>query len=114
MQRLRSLSMAIKYNYIVNRETGETAYAIKEGKYDGIIYTYTDIQLPEVDGEAAEEIPVKFTYQVIKNPTDEKLVDNTEFGNVIGEIMLEILDDALANDTVNYENRNNDTEQSGS
>ena len=39
------------------------------------------------------------------------LTDNVEFGNIIGEIMLEILDDALANDTVNYENRNNDTEQ---
>ena len=103
--------MAVKYNYIVNRETGETAYVIKEGKYDGVLYTYTDIKLPEIDGESAEEIPVKFTYHVIKNPTDENLEDNPEFGNVIGEIMLDILDDALQNDTVDYENRNNDTEQ---
>ena len=103
--------MAIKFDYIVNKETGETSYVIQEGKYDGVLYTYTDIQLPEIDGEAVEEIPVKFTYHVIKNPTDEELVDNKEFGDVIGEIMLEILDDALANDMVNYENRNDDTEQ---
>jgi len=103
--------MALKFNYIENRETGETAYIIKEGKYDGVIYTYTDIKLPEIDGNSAKEIPVKFNYQVLKNSTDEVLTDNVEFGNIIGEIMLEILDDALANDTVNYENRNNDTEQ---
>ena len=103
--------MALKFNYIENRETGETAYVIKEGKYEGVIYTYTDIQLPEVQADGAEEIPVKFTYHVMKNTTDENLVDNSEFGNVIGEIMLEILDDALANDSINYENRNDDTEQ---
>jgi hypothetical protein len=103
--------MGQKFDYIANRETGETAYIIKEGKFDGVIYTYTDIQLPELDGDSAEEIPVKFTYHVLKNPTDEDLVENVEFGNVIGEIMLEILDDALANDTVNYENRNDNTEQ---
>ena len=103
--------MAQKFNYIENRETGETAYVIKEGKFEGVVYTYTDIELPEMDGESEEEIPVKFTYHVMKNPTDENLVENTEFGNVIGEIMLEILDEALANDSVNYENRNDDTEQ---
>jgi len=48
---------------------------------------------------------------VLYNPTDEDLKSD-EFRNVIGDILLEVIDASLEHDTVqfNTENRNSDTE----
>ena len=104
--------MATKYSFIEHRETGEKAFMIDEGKFKGVIYAYENISVPKIeDLESAGEVPVSFRYNILRNPTDWDLEDSKEFGNVIGEIMMEVLAEALTDDRVNYENRNDNTEQ---
>ena len=104
--------MACKYSYIEHRETGEKAFMIDEGKFKGVIYAYENISVPKIeDLESAGEVPVSFKYNILRNSTDWDLEDNKEFGNVIGEIMMAVLAEAMENDRVNYENRNDNTEQ---
>ena len=104
--------MATKYSFIEHRETGEKAFMIDEGKFKGVIYAYENISVPKIeDLESTGEVPVSFKYNILRNSTDWDLEDNKEFGNVIGEIMMEVLAEAMENDRVNYENRNDNTEQ---
>ena len=105
--------MACKYSYIEHRETGEKAFMVDEGKFKGVIYAYENITVPKIeDLESVGEVPVSFTYNILRNPTDWDLDKNKEFGKVIGDIMMEVLAEALANDKVDYENRNDNTQQS--
>ena len=66
-----------------------------------------------LDPERAAEIPLTFEYEVLYNPTDENLTTG-EFAEIVGDILLNIIDESLESDRIefNTENRNNDTEQS--
>ena len=61
--------------------------------------------------EEAKQLILTFEYDVLYNPTDEDL-ESDEFCNVIGDILLEVIDASLENDQIkfNTENRNSDTE----
>ena len=54
-----------------------------------------------------------FEYDVLYNPTDEDLTTG-EFDAAVGDILLNIIDESLESDRIefNTENRNDDTEQS--
>jgi len=59
----------------------------------------------------AEQLVLTFEYDVLYNPTDEDLKSD-EFRNIIGDILLEVIDASLEHDQIkfNAENRNSDTE----
>ena len=106
------------YSYVTHKETKEQGYKIAEGKYAGVVWLYKDVRLPfeddfgnRIDPEQVEKIPLTFGYEVLYNPTDEDLKSD-EFRNIIGDILLEVIDASLEHDTVqfNAENRNSDTE----
>ena len=106
------------YYYVTNKETNQQAYRIGEGKFSGIVWSYHNVKFPMytdegemVDPSKAEEIPLTFDCELMYNPTDEDLKSD-EFRNVIGDILLEVIDASLEHDTVqfNTENRNSDTE----
>ena len=91
-----------------------------EGKYAGVVWNYKDVKFPMyndeglmIDPERAEEIPLTFEYEVLYNPTDENL-STGEFDAAVGDILLNIIDESLESDRIefNTENRNDDTEQS--
>ena len=64
-----------------------------------------------IDPDQVEEIPLTFDYEVVYNPTDEDLTTG-EFGATVGDILLNIIDESLENDRIqfNTKNRNSDTE----
>ena len=106
------------YHYVTHKETSEQGYRVAEGKYSGVVWTYRNVKLPiyddygnMVDPEMAEKLPLSFEYNVVHNPTDEDL-DTGEFAAVAGDILLNIIEESLEHDQVefNTENRNDDTE----
>ena len=108
----------LNYHYVSHKETNEEGYRISEGKFAGVVWLYNNVKLPMyndegvmVDPERAEEIPLTFEYKVLYNPTDEDL-STGEFDAVVGDILLNIIDESLEHDTVqfNTKNRNSDTE----
>ena len=54
---------------------------------------------------------MSFEYEVVYNPTDEDL-DTGEFAATAGDILVNIIDESLENDRLefNTKNRNDDTE----
>ena len=103
------------YHYVTHKETDEQGYRVAEGKYSGVVWTYRNVKLPiyddyghMVDPAMAEQLPLSFEYNVVYNPTDEDL-DTGEFSATIGDILLNIIDESIENDQLQFKNRNDDT-----
>ena len=108
----------LSYHYVTHKETEEQGYRVAEGKFAGVVWQYSNVKLPMyndeglmMDPEQVEEIPLTFDYEVVYNPTDEDL-STGEFGATVGDILLNIIDESLENDRIqfNTKNRNSDTE----
>jgi len=108
----------LSYHYVTHKETDEQGYRVSEGKFAGVVWQYSNVKLPMyndeglmIDPDKVEEIPLTFDYEVVYNPTDEDLTTG-EFGATVGDILLNIIDESLENDRVqfNTKNRNSDTE----
>ena len=104
------------YHYITHKETDEQGYRVAEGKYAGVVWEYQNVRLPMYDDsgelvnlDEAEQLPLSFEYQVLYNPTDDDL-DTGEFAATAGDILLNIIDESMENEQLQFKTRNNDTE----
>ena len=87
-----------KYAFVQREGDDFTCIKLLEGKYKGIIYKYGKV------GFAKEErpdgtLPMKFDYTVDKNPNNLILLDNEEFIDYIGDILIELLDEKVKDGT---------------
>ena len=81
-----------KYKVVVNANDGENGVEITEGKYEGVIYTYGEVQfLPVEDDDTPPTI--NFTRAVRKCPDSmkETISDDKEFNQIMGDILIEML-----------------------
>ena len=108
----------LSYHYVTHKESDTEGYRVAEGPFAGVVWLYRNVKLPMyndeglmIDPERAEEIPLTFEYEVLYNPTDEDLATG-EFGATVGDILLNLIDESLENDRIqfNTKNRNSDTE----
>ena len=104
------------YYYVTHKDTNREGYRINEGKYSGIVWAYHNVKFPMytdegemVDPSKAEEIPLTFDCEVLYNPTDEEL-STGEFEATVGDILMNIIDESLKNDTVKF--RSDDSDES--
>ena len=86
-----------KYAFVQREGDDFTCIKLLEGKYKGIIYKYGKV------GFAKEEkpdgtLPMKFDYTVLKNHNKID-IDNGEFIDYIGDILVELLDEKVKDGT---------------
>ena len=86
--------------YAFAQKQGDDFSCIKilEGNYEGIIYKYNNIKFSETENGAGE-IPLKFTYDIMANPTKEN-IESEDFRNYIGDILVECVEEQLQNGTL--------------
>ena len=88
-------------NRYVFAQKGNAEYSsikLTEGKFKDIIYHYGKVSFaPEEDADG--KLPMKFDYTVDKNPNDTDLLDNQEFIDYIGDILIELLDEKVKDGT---------------
>ena len=79
------------YKLVVNAKDGENGVEITEGKYEGVIYTYGEVQFLPVEEDTPPTI--NFTRAVRKCPEDMKdtISDDKEFNQIMGDILIEML-----------------------
>ena len=104
------------YYYVTHKDTNREGYRINDGKYSGIVWAYYNVKFPMyndegimVDPSQAEEIPLTFDCEVLYNPTEEDL-STGEFEATVGNILMNIIDESLKNDTVKF--RSDDSNES--
>ena len=90
-----------KTNRYVFAQKGNADYSsikLTEGKFKDVIYHYGKVSFaPEENADG--KLPMKFDYTVDKNPNDIDLLDNQEFIDYIGDILLELLEEKLKDGT---------------
>ena len=87
------------YVYVQREMDDFSCIKITEGKFKDVIYHYGKV------GFAGEEdsqgkMPLKFDYTVLKKPDNVDTLDNQEFIDYIGDILVELLDEQVKNGTL--------------
>ena len=88
--------------YVFAQKEGAEHSCIKltEGKFKDVIYHYGRVAFaPESEKQSDGKLPMKFDYTVDKNPNNLILLDNSEFIDYIGDILLELLEEKIKDGT---------------
>jgi len=86
--------------YIFAQQEGKDYSCVKltEGKFKDVIYHYGKVSFA-AEENADGKLPMKFDYTIDKNPNDIDLLDNQEFIDYIGDILIELLDKKVKDGT---------------
>jgi hypothetical protein len=104
--------MKQEYTLVENENVPDkTGIKLIGGDYDGIIYIYGEVKLPDISTESTEDLPTtKFEYQVLNNPNNVEYKESPEFINVIGDILLELIGDNVRENDRRNDNQKPDNE----
>ena len=90
-------------DFVYVEKHGEDFTAIKliSGPFATIVYKYGQVAFaPEEEKQPDGTLPMKFDYTVIKNPNNLELeLDNNEFIDYIGDILIELLEKQINDGT---------------
>ena len=87
-----------RYVFAQKANPDYSSIKLTEGKFKDVIYHYGKVSFaPEENADG--KLPMKFNYTVDKNPNDIDLLDNQEFIDYIGDILLELLEEKLKDGT---------------
>ena len=89
-----------KYVFAQKGNADYSSIKLTEGKFKDVIYHYGRVAFaPESEKLPDGRLPMKFDYTVDKNPKNLILLDNKEFIDYIGDILLELLEEKLKDGT---------------
>ena len=82
------------YVYVESKKQDQTCIGIKGGKYAGVVYKYGNVSL----GEETEDgnMPFKFKFDIIDNNAIPKEDFKEDFMNLIGDILVDIIEEQNA------------------
>ena len=88
--------------YVFAQKTGDDFTAIKllEDKYRNVIYKYGKVAFAK-DEKPDGTLPMKFDYDILTNP-ESKDIENQEFIDYIGDILIEVMEQQLNNVKVEF------------
>ena len=95
--------MSKNYTFVSKSDDDWASVMIKDGKYEGIIYQYGKVSVAESEDENGN-MPLSFKYNIIdySGHNQEDLESSVEFKNTLGDILVEILDEQLEADNLEY------------
>lgn len=82
------------YVFVQRDKDDFSCIKITEGKYKDIIFHYGKVGFGKEENPDGT-LPMKFDYTVIKNPNDMDTLDNKEFIDYIGDLLIELLDEKI-------------------
>ena len=83
-------------------ESKKTCVKLLEGPFKDTIFYYGKVVFAGKEN-AEGHMPLRFDYTITKNPNDLDLLDNPDFIDYIGDILIEIMEKQLKDGTVVYE-----------
>lgn len=82
------------YVFVQRDKDDFSCIKITEGKYKDIIFHYGKVGFGKEENPDGT-LPMKFDYTVIKNPNDMDTLDNKEFIDYIGDLLIVLLDEKI-------------------
>ena len=92
------------YVYVESKSQDQTCIGIKGGKFAGVIYKYGKVSL----GEETEDgnMPFKFEFDIVDNNAIPKEEFGEDFMNLIGDILVDIIEEQYAESDNRKDNSN--------
>lgn len=89
------------FSYIETAKYPEqTCIGINKGKYAGVVYKYGTVTPIEQNGA----LTMKFEYDIIENNAIPRDQFGDEFFNLIGDILVEVIDEKFGKDNIKQSN----------
>ena len=89
-----------KYAFVQREGDDFSCIKLLEGQYEGIIYKYDQVKFSTTEN-ADGQIPLKFTYDIKKNPNNVD-TQTEDFRQYIGDILVEVIEKQLENGTIKF------------
>jgi len=99
-----------RYAFVQKEGDDFTCIKLLEDKYEGVIYKYGKVAFGQNENPDGT-LPMKFDYDIIRNPNNLEVADDEDFMEYIGDILLEIMEQQLKDGTAivnEWTNWNND------
>ena len=91
-----------RYAYVSKIDDKWASICIKGGKFDGVIYNYGKVSVsPEKENQDGT-LPFRFEYNIIDNVGIPREEFGEEFFTLIGDILVEIIDEQLEEENLEY------------
>ena len=91
--------MSNLFEFVENADQVQ-AFRITQGPLEGLVYRYITVSIPTEDEWDMDEgtCPIKFTYEILKNPTRKEDLDQDDI-SILGEVLAFVLADELSKDS---------------
>ena len=90
-----------KYMFVSQVEDEWASVCIKGGKFNGVIYNYGKVSVPKKENDNGT-LPFRFEYNIIDNVGISREDFGEEFFILIGDILVDIIDDQLKENNLGY------------
>lgn len=91
-----------KYTFVTQEGQNWTCIGLRGGQFDGVIYKYGKVSVAEEEDEKGN-LPFRFEYDIVDpNGLLRETFDDEEFFTLIGDILVDILDEQLKEDNLDH------------
>ena len=90
-----------RYTFVTDSKNPWTCIGIKGGRYEGVVYKYGKVTLPEKEKEDGT-LPFQFEYDIVDPNGLQREHFTEEFFTLIGDILVDIMDGQLKEDNLEY------------
>jgi len=96
-----------KYTYVVNEKQTWTGIGLTKdaGKYQGVVYRYGKVSFADEDENG--NMPLKFEWDILDSNGLSKEDMQEDFFNLIGDILVDIIDKQIEEGSMEYVNTDN-------
>ena len=86
------MSIRDKFVYVESKSRDQTCIGIKGGKFAGVVYKYGKVSFAKEEDKNGN-LPLQFQYDIVDNNGIPREQFDDEFFNLIGDILVEIMDE---------------------
>ena len=108
MKKLNKIDISRAFVYCTDQSKEWTALRLTGvTEYEDVIYKYGKVNVQESEDES--EASLQFDYDVLVSPkvSKEELYDDMDFKNLMGEILIYIIEEQLSKDAMQYVDTDN-------
>ena len=92
-----------RYVFVTDKKDNWQCIGIRGGQFDGVVFKYGKITIPEPPKEDTEkDLTLKFDYDILSTNNLPSEWFGEEFFNLIGDILVDILDQRMKEGTLEY------------
>ena len=87
-----------EYSFVTREGENQTSIRIENGRFENVIYNYGRVSIPQEENEDGT-MPFRFEYNILDNASIPREEFNEEFFTIIGDILVDIIENEDYDDT---------------